>query len=442
MFDDYVPSAASIRSRATAFDVIRAAEVHRYQVLIVENVVEFARWEMFDWWLDGLRGLDYTVQFISVSSAHVGDDENTPAPQWRDRLYVFCTAKGVPVPDVTPNPVAWCEQCGLDVAAVQSWRNPAKRRIGKYRQQYDYRCPNLACRHSVVEPYVLPAASIIDWTDIGSRIGDRTRPLAPATMRRIRAGLDAFSSPTMLTVTHGAPRPSSTDPSGGRAYPAASGAVPARTTKTGDGLACPPLVVPAGGGWNTTATSALEPLRTRTTRDIEGVLTPAGAAEPFIATLRRNGRAESLHDPIATLATARHHGLATPAGAFIQKHHGGLDYPGVGHMVRPVSDPLPALVVRPNMSLVIPYRKTAVATTDSPLLTQATREAAGLATVTDDIADCHFRMLKPRESARAQRFPDTYIITGNQGEQQMQAGNAVSSNVAQWLGTIAKQVLA
>ena len=60
LFDEYVPTDAGVRSRATAFDVIRAAEVHRYKVIIVENVVEFAAWELFDWWLAGLRNLGYT----------------------------------------------------------------------------------------------------------------------------------------------------------------------------------------------------------------------------------------------------------------------------------------------------------------------------------------------------------------------------------------------
>jgi DNA (cytosine-5)-methyltransferase 1 len=114
---------------------------------------------------------------------------------------------------------------------------------------------------------VLPAASIIDWTDLGSRIGDREaegkRPLVPATMRRIQVGLDMFAEPTMLNVNHGVDED-------GRPYPAAAGPFPARTTKTGDGLACPPMLVPAGGGWNDTATSVERPMRTRTTRDIEG----------------------------------------------------------------------------------------------------------------------------------------------------------------------------
>ena len=119
--------------------------------------MEFARWEMFDWWLDGLRGLDYTVQFISVSSAHVGDDTNTPAPQWRDRLYVLLHRQRRPRPRRHPQAHRLVRGRAASTSqAVQSWRNPAKRRIGKYRQQYDYRCPNLACRHSIVEPYVLP----------------------------------------------------------------------------------------------------------------------------------------------------------------------------------------------------------------------------------------------------------------------------------------------
>jgi DNA (cytosine-5)-methyltransferase 1 len=108
LFEDYVPNAAGVRSRATAFDVIRAAEVHRYKVIIVENVVEFAtRWELFDWWIAGLKNLGYTVQLISVSSAHVGNANNAPAPQWRDRLYVYCTvpARSLGAPPATrPSP--------------------------------------------------------------------------------------------------------------------------------------------------------------------------------------------------------------------------------------------------------------------------------------------------------------------------------------------------
>ncbi|MDT0262297.1 DNA cytosine methyltransferase [Jatrophihabitans lederbergiae] len=270
-FDDYVPNEAAERSRATAFDVIRAAEVHRYKVIIVENVVEFAtKWKLFDWWKAGLENLGYTVQLISVSSAHVGSEGNDPAAQWRDRLYVYCTAQGVPVPDVSPRPTAWCSDCDETVAAVQSWRRPNQRKVGKYRQQYDYRCPNARCRYRIIEPYVRPAASIIDWHDLGTRIGDRAtegkRPLVAATMRRIQAGLDTFGVPTMLNVNHGVGED-------GRAYPAAAAPVPARTTKTGDGLACPPC-------WCRSAAAGTTPAAAPSTRCVPAPLVTSRVSAP------------------------------------------------------------------------------------------------------------------------------------------------------------------
>lgn len=486
LLDDYVPNDGGVRSRATAFDVIRAAEVHRYRVVIVENVVEFADWPLFDWWLDGMRKLGYHAQIVCVSSAHVGDQQNPWAPQWRDRLYIFMTGKGVPVPDVHPRPLAWCPDCDELVHAVQSWKNPRGRQIGKYGQQYLYRCPNGdRCRHTVVEPYVLPAAAAIDWTDLGTRIGDRplreytdretgevTRsPLAPATMRRIRAGLELFAQPA-LVAHHGQTweRPGSGYV---RAWPAFEAPVVARTGTPGDGLAVPPYVVvnrthnqpravdepltPLTTGRNHALVTPFAvntnhsgddgrpypvgsgPLPPRTTRIGDGVVTP----EAFLTVLRQHADAQSLDEPVYTVAASgNHHGLTVPPGAFIQKHHGGLDYGPIGHMTKDVAEPLPGVVGRPNLSLVIPYRRGRAKTTDEPLLTLGTHDSAALVEPAVAPEDCRFRMLKPREHLRAQRFPDSYVVTGNKGEQTMQAGNAVSSNVAHWLGTKALEALA
>jgi DNA (cytosine-5)-methyltransferase 1 len=68
-----------------------------------------------------------------------------------------------------------------------------------------------------------------------------------------------------------------------------------------------------------------------------------------------------------------HQALTVPPGAFIQKHHGGLDHTATGHMTKSVDEPLPGIVARPNLSLVIPHRKGNVKTTDEPLHTVATR---------------------------------------------------------------------
>lgn len=88
------------RTRATFWDVVRATELHRYKVVLIENVVEAASWELFDVWIAAMTKLGYNHQFASVSSAHIGDDANPHAPQWRDRLYVTyldnCSRSGGP----------------------------------------------------------------------------------------------------------------------------------------------------------------------------------------------------------------------------------------------------------------------------------------------------------------------------------------------------------
>ena len=63
--------------------------------------------------------------------------------------------------------------------------------------------------------------------------------------------------------------------------------------------------------------------------------------------------------------------------------------------------------------------------------TDATDERAN---VVPSIEDCHYRMIQPREQLYAQRFPTDYVVLGGRAEQTMQAGNAVSCNVAQWVG--------
>lgn len=397
----HVARAGMERTRATFHDVIRAAEVRRYLAVVVENVPDVVdRWELFDWWVDGMRRLRYNVQLISVNSAHVGGPGNDPAAQWRDRLRIVCTRTGVPLPDLTLTPTAWCPRCATDVPGVQTWAPSTDRkpyRVGRYRRdprtsygQYWYTCPRCTRR---VEPYVLPAASLIDWTDLGQRIGDMRKPLAAATLRRIAAGL-ALPAAASLGVPAGAFL-GNANHDDVRVYPATAQPLPARTTKTGDWV-CTPQLIPCGGNWADQPTSVAEPMRTRTAnpKGFEALLTP----EPFLATLRRNATAGSLHEPMPTVtAGGNHHALVVP-------------YYRTG-TARPVHHPLDTVTSRDRFALVDPG--------DAPVV---------------EVRDCRFRMVKPRESLRAQRIPDTYRVTGNQGEQTMQAGNADSVNVAHWIG--------
>ncbi|HEY9354657.1 MAG TPA: DNA cytosine methyltransferase [Nocardioides sp.] len=468
------------RTRATFWEVIRSTELFAYQAVIVENVVDVAKeWGLFDYWLDGMKILGYQVQFVSVSSAHIGGDGNPHAPQWRDRLYMVFTQAGAPLPDVEPRPLAWCETCDLDVNAVQAWKKTG-RRIGKYRQQYVYRCPRVECRHAVVEPYVLPAAAAIDWSDLGTRVGDRARPLAAKTRARIAAGLEMFAQPITAEVAgntferrpgvrtwpaYEAPLTTQTTTSTkGIAVPPVMACAPFVTVHRGGagdvrirgvdepiptvtasgnhhGLAVPPMTVPAGGTWRDDPSPVDLPMGARTTRETDALVCP-----PFVAELRGgNSVARHVDDPLATLtASGNHHGLTVPPGldhAFYVKNYGGHAQPR--DTARSVAEPLGTMTARDSTSLVIPFRRGArphLAAT-VPLSTVATREQHGLAHLGFDVDDCLFRMLSPDEHLRAQRFHAAYVVLGNKGERTMQAGNAVSSNVAQWLGAAVASAL-
>lgn len=408
MFEQHghVPTDAFVRTRATFMDVIRAMEVHRYKVVIVENVVEVARdWELFDWWVDGACRLrpGYRVVFVSVSAAHIGGDDNDPAAQWRNRLFVALVRSDIPLPDLEPRPPAWCPVCDQVVAAVQSWKRPDQRRIGKYAEQYLYRCPRTACRNTVVEPFVTPAAAIIDWSDTGVRIGDRPRPLAASTMRRIQLGIDLFTGPAGQAFTVPCGGTWRTDP-----VPLST-PMPTRTTSETDGLLVPPFLLSVNhhGDDGRQYPAHAAPLPTRSTKIGDGIVTPPA----FVGVLRNHTRPAGVGRPVPTVAAGGNHHFLT----VLPGHHGH------GEATR----------------MVVPYRKgaTPYPAGAGPLSTVATREQHGVLHAAVDIADCHFRMLSPREHLRAQRFPDAYRVLGNRGEQTMQAGNAVPANVAQWIGT-------
>lgn len=443
----HVPTAAFERTRVTFWEVIRACEIHRYKAVLIENVKEAADWELFDVWLAGMVALGYEYQFVSISAAHAWDENNDPAPQWRDRLYIGFTYKGIKMPDLQPRPLAWCERCGENVHAVQWWKKgPSARRIGKYGAQYLYACPS--GHEGAIEPYVAPASEAIDWSDLGVRIGDREslgmRPLGAPTMRRIEHGLRLIGDPALVAaVGNTYDGASGAENNYVRAWPVADSPAPAQVTIPQNGVAMSEKFVFSLTHGKDDAGRHFDPderpLPTATVKRGEGILMP----EPFVTMLRANNRATATDEPLATLTTGRNHGLTVPPGAFIVKQYGGqLDD---RHAVKPITDPMAPAVAQGAPTLVIPYRKGSKPhpAGSGPLSTVATHDQHGLLRTPEPIAieDCYFRMLKPREAANAQRFPRAYQIHGNKGEQQMQAGNAVPVNVAQMLGARMAQAI-
>jgi DNA (cytosine-5)-methyltransferase 1 len=447
----HVPSEAFERTRVTFWEVLRYAEVHNPPMVLVENVAEAADWHLLPTWLHGWTTLGYTVQIICVSAAHVHDEHNAPAPQWRDRIYFGISRNDVPVPDFAVRPPAWCEKCGHDVESVQWWK-PRTRQIlgqpvGKYGVQYLYICPE--ADHGPVEPYVAPASVAIDWTDLGTRIGDREslgmRKLGAATMRRIEHGLRLIGDPALIAAGGNVwDRASAATATGRgktklpenylRAWPIGESPTPAQVTAIQNGIAMSEKFVMSVNhdGHGRHFDPDLRPMPSGTTKRGEGLV----MAEPFVTMLRRNGKTIPVSEPTQTFSAGGfHHGLTVPPGAFIAKQYGGRLRDE--HAVKPISDPLAAAVAQGAPTLVIPYRKGSKpyrSHTDA-LSTVATHDQHGVLAVEQlAVEDCYFRMLNPREAANAQRFWASYVIHGNKGEQQMQAGNAVAVNVAHHLG--------
>lgn len=182
---------ATVRSRVTMFDVVRFTEFHRYRIVVVENVVEATRWELFEDWLVMMDRLGYDHRILSLNSMFFH-----PTPQSRDRIYVVFWQKGNRPPVLEYRPVAPCPKHGF-VEAVQSWK--PMRTIGKYRRQYHYLCPQCA---TAVTPFYFAALNALDFSIAAERIGDRKTPLKPRTMERIRFGLEKFGNRLLVVQTN------------------------------------------------------------------------------------------------------------------------------------------------------------------------------------------------------------------------------------------------
>ncbi|MCM0619806.1 DNA cytosine methyltransferase [Nocardioides bruguierae] len=428
LVDEDPETAVVQRSRLLMFDVLRFAEHHRYAAMVIENVVDIATnpkyCEAWALWKKGLRNLGYEYRVVSLNSMHA-QAHGDPAPQSRDRLYIVCWLAGNTAPDIDRvlRPLAWCTSCETVADAQQSWKNG--RTVGKYRSQYVY--VHAACG-TVVEPGYLPAAAAIDWTLTGTRIGDRPRPLAEKTRRRIAAGIARYWSPFHME-------------SGGNQYDAADPKHPAfgrpdayyrawstddvlRTLHTMESKA---LIVPLEGRAGDRVASTDRPLRTQTSRHLDALVQPV----PFIAELRGGGStARPVDQPAATFtASGNHHGLVLP-------------YYGATKTARPATEPLGTLTTVDRYALI--QRHNSSKGDGAEMLTPATEPYRTLTTTGHQslitpgditaaeaqVDDCLFRMLEPTEVAAGMAFPADYHWHGTRRERVKLAGNAVTPPAA------------
>lgn len=408
---------AAERSRATMWDVPRFAEYHDYNIIIVENVVDAREWIMYDAWLQAMHALGYRHKAVYLNSMFCH-----PTPQSRDRMYIVFWKKGNHEPMLDFRPAARCQRCEKDIQAIQRWKNPAKQ-FGKYRKQYIYVCP--ACGTEVM-PYFYAAFNCIDWSDIGTRISDRKRPLNENTIRRIEYGLKKYGTQSLIIHSKYSSEARGTQRS----------VMDSTFTQTSvmsqaivhpfilneqqtTGIGCRvrgieenlPTVT---GNWQfklitpfilkqeytrqlNMMRGVIDPFQTQTTHHSMALITP------FIVEMNRTGNGRSVNEPISTiLSGGNHHGLITDDAwrSFISYFYGKSQASGIDEVIGTASTK--------DRFAIVSHREPRV-------------------------EDCYFRMLRPDEIKLAMAFDNDYVILGNQKDQVKQCGNAVTPPVMEWL---------
>jgi len=485
---------AAERSRATMWDVVRFSEYHRYDIVIVENVVDVRMWDPFDAWIHAMQLLGYSDEAVYLNSMFSHLDPFTPVsqgdyvPQSRDRVYFIFWRKGIKKPDLAFHPQAECLKCQKQVAAIQSWRD-RRRQWGKYRSQYDYRCPTCA---NVVYPYFFAAANAIDWSLPSQRIGDRKRPLKERTLERIRMGLEKFSNQWIILHTdHGGAKNTHPPRPIDREFPTQPGrdilalAMPSlinlsqnsldQTRPVSDpsftqvssnkfALATPMVLsFEYTHGHNRRATAITDIYPTQKATTTPALIMPM----PFLSVQFTPGYNKAIDDTLATVTAQDHHAIVQQAPfVSVFTHEAGTS----------IGEPLATMTTHEQQALiqspfVTIFRSNAEAkgiddalptfvaggTHHGLILPQAftlnyytrdnAREITGPATAVTasnvagfvepqgkaTVEDCHFRMLQSHEIQAAMAFPKEYQILGTQKERVKQLGNAVTRPVMQRL---------
>jgi DNA (cytosine-5)-methyltransferase 1 len=370
------------KSRVTMDWVIRATAFHKYDYVICENVLEVTAWHAYHAWWASMEALGYFGKTVSLNSQFFG------VPQSRDRWYAVFTKKGMKIPDLDFQPHAYCEKCERVVEAYLAWKRDVNEKKykpwGRYGKsgQYWYKCPS--CK-SIVHPPTLPAAQVIDWTNLGEPIGQREEPLVENTLKRIRKGLLKFiKSPAEFIA-----------PIRGTAVPFSVNS-PLTVVTTAQQHA---LIVPQR---KANPTSVEEPLSTITGSQQHALI---------VSYYSRDTATSSITRPLPVVPTEnRHYVLRTDMTPFLSVYNNGDGQP------TSVNQPMWTIPTKDRHALIVPPAKVSKRELEETLMAS------------------HYRLLEPEELKLAMSFPESYTILGAKYQQVKQIGNAVCPHVAQWIG--------
>jgi DNA (cytosine-5)-methyltransferase 1 len=235
------------------------------------------------------------------------------------------------------------------------------------------------------------AHEIIDWSIPVPSIFGRKRPLVDATMRRIAQGLRRFvfesASPFIIRTGHYSHRSGEGFQFRGQSLDKPLGVVCATNEKA---LIVPYLSQYFGG---MVGKDLRAPLPTVTARDHNAL------AAAWLTKWYGTATGSSLFKPAPTVTGGGQHVGAVHA--YLVKYFGACEHG------QTLFDSLHTVTSKPRFGLVMvegePYQ----------------------------LVDIGLRMLSPRELARAQGFPDDYLLAGTQAQQVARIGNAVVPQVAE-----------
>jgi site-specific DNA-cytosine methylase len=436
----------SERDRATANCVLHYAAQHHPRLILVECTTELTSWgpaipgrpkvgdgSTYRWWLKQFDTLGYRHRVLYLNSMFFG------VPQSRDRLYIAFWDEKLPTPDLDHKPLTRCLHCDRDVEAVWSWKTgiPATGSV-RYGKQYEYRCPS--CYRPIVPP-MTPSLAALDLSTLGTRIGDRTKPLAPATMARAERCRQRFAEfPAVLMpakAVHGSERhpwqPMSTQTSQQETAVLSTGALAITNFQGSPRGVDVPLPTQVGSETlgllsagvmpyrkNTLPSMLGEAMPTVTSDQIPGLLTAAGTVQFRQGTDRRIAGVDR---PLNTVvADGASHGLLF-SGWY--KQNGSQANATAPH---PMSDPLGTITAHDTTALLMAEWRAALAELR--------------------LEDCYFRMMGAHEIGRGcgfdVDFPDrsgTFVVWGSARDQVDGFGNAVSPQVGEWIGSRLRAVL-
>lgn len=158
---------------------------------------------------------------------------------------------------------------------------------------------------------------MIDWSDLGTSIFDRRKPLAPKTLGRIAEGIRRYvlndANPFVLRVTHGA--------EGGWKVSAVGAPLPTQTTRQ-DLAVCTPVVAPQNSG--VYGQRPDQPGPTITTLGHQGLVSPILATTGYGEREGQAARAHQVAELLGTCVDGVKQGLVSPLLA-VCAHGDGKD---------------------------------------------------------------------------------------------------------------------